>query len=296
MGPSLSIIVAVKDGADNVPALLKALKERGSDTELILCCAGQPVAAADAIVLTFADETLVPNLWSEGILRARGSRVALTTAQFVPDPQWLDRLRSADLERWVGIGGAIDNEPGASAKNWAIFFLRYSAFAPPLAPGETEEIAADNAIYDRAAILEHPDLLRGGFWEPSFHRRFRAAGRKLALDPGMIVVHHGTVPARSFARQRYLHGRTYGIERAERAGFARNLILLLSSPLVTPLLLSRIVGRIASRPRYRAKLIPALPWLLRFTFAWALGEAGGYAMTLFASRRPTAAPSSQRHA
>lgn len=297
MTPKLSIVVAVKDGAANVPALLTALKDRRSDTEVILCNAGptQDVQDDGVILASFPEDTLVPNLWSEGILRARGDHVALTTAQFVPDPAWVERLKSEDLNRSVGVGGAIDNDPAASAKNWAIFFLRYSAFAPPLPAGETDEIAADNAVYDRAAILEHPDLLREGFWEPSFHRRFRAAGRKLALDPELVVIHRGTVSPASFARQRYLHGRAYGIERAERGSAARNLVLLLSSPLVAPLLLARIVSRITSRPRYRGKLLAAFPWLIRFTFAWASGEAAGYASTLFA--RPRAgAPISKRHA
>ncbi len=230
MEPKLSIVVAVKDGTSNLPALLGALKERDGNTEVILCCAGPATCNEDVAQLFFPAETLVPALWSEGILRARGSRVALTTAQFVPACDWLERLQAADLRRWVGVGGAIDNDPAASARNWAIFFLRYSAFAPPLPAGETDEIAADNAVYDRAAILEHADLLREGFWEPSFHRRFRNAGKKLALDPDLVVVHHGTVSAQNFARQRYLHGRAYGIERAERAGFTRNLLLLLSSP------------------------------------------------------------------
>jgi hypothetical protein len=295
MEPKLSIVVAVKDGASNVPALLGALKERDTDTEVILCCAGPEGSNEDVTQLSFPVETLVPTLWSEGILRARGSRVALTTAQFIPACDWLERLRATDLRLWVGVGGAIDNDPAASPRNWAIFFLRYSAFAPPLPAGETDEIAADNAVYDRAAILEHADLLREGFWEPSFHRRFRKAGKKLALDPDLVVVQHGTVSARSFARQRYLHGRAYGMERAERAGFGRNLLLLLSGPIVLPLLLIRIVARIARRPRYRAKLLIASPWLVRFTFAWATGEAAGYVFTLFAPST-AAARKSKRHA
>jgi hypothetical protein len=295
MEPKLSIVVAVKDGTSNLPALLGALKERDGNTEVILCCAGPATCNEDVAQLFFPAETLVPALWSEGILRARGSRVALTTAQFVPACDWLERLQAADLRRWVGVGGAIDNDPAASARNWAIFFLRYSAFAPPLPAGETDEIAADNAVYDRAAILEHADLLREGFWEPSFHRRFRNAGKKLALDLDLVVVHHGTVSAQNFARQRYLHGRAYGIERAERAGFTRNLLLLLSSPLVPALLLGRIFIRIARRPRYRGRLLVAMPWLVRLTFAWAIGEARGYASTLFAPRT-AAAPISKRHA
>jgi hypothetical protein len=135
-------------------------------------------------------------------------------------------------------------------------------------------------VYDRAAIMEHPDLLEEGFWEPSFHRRFRAAGRRLMLDPNLVVIHHGTVTARSFTRQRYLHGRAYGMERAERGSVPRNLLLLLLSPLIAPLLLARVVLRMARRPAYRRKLLTAFPWLVCFASAWAAGEATGYLATL----------------
>lgn len=297
--PSLSIVIAVKDGESNLPALLKALEPRSHDTEVILCSAGEmPAIAAQQNVIGVARpaDTLIPHLWSEGISRARGTAVALTTSQFIPREDWLARLRSADLQQWVGIGGAIESDPSASARNWAIFFLRYSAFAPPLRAGETDEIAADNAVYDRAAIMEHPDLLHQGFWEPSFHRRFRVAGRLLMLNPDLVVIHHGTVCASSFARQRYLHGRAYGTERAGRRTAARNFMLLVSSPLVTPLLLARIISRIARRPAYRAKLLPAFPWLVRFTFAWAVGEAGGYFAALRRTHRASEAGSQKGHA
>ena len=293
--PKLSIVIAVKDGADNLPALLDTLKDRDENTEIILACAGPAPSAVAVPAYSFPADTLVPSLWSEGIVRANGRGVALTTAQFVPRPDWLQRLQSGDLDKWAGVGGAIDNDPASSARNWAIFFLRYSAFAPPLREGETEEIAADNALYDREAILEHPDLLEEGFWEPSFHRRFLAAGRKLSLDPKLVVVHHGTVSAEGFAHQRYLHGRAYGIERAERGGAARNLFLLLSSPLVPPLLLARIVSRISKKPAYRGKLLTAFPWLVRFTLAWARGEAGGYASTLGSRLRGNPSSPSKRH-
>ena len=297
--PKLSIIVAVKDGDSNIPALLEALEDRGKDTEVIICSAGSgPAVEAqdDVTTVSLPADILIPSLWSEGIARARGAAVALTTAQFVPRHDWIGRLHAADVSEWAGVGGAIDNDPKASARNWAIFFLRYSAFAPPLRAGETAEIGADNAVYDRAAIMEHPDLLREGFWEPSFHRRFRAVGRKLMLDPELVVIHHGTVSTQSFARQRYLHGRAYGIERAERARVPRHLMLLVSSPLVTPLLLARIVSRIAKRPAYRAKLLPAFPWLVRFTLAWAAGEAAGYLSTLGTRRRSGAPLPSKGHA
>src|SRR4051794_14836381 len=98
MDPKLSIVVAVKDGASNVPALLAALNNRDGGTEVILCCAGSADCSSDVSQFSFPAEALVPTLWSEGILRARGNRVALTTAQFIPADYWVERLQSADLD------------------------------------------------------------------------------------------------------------------------------------------------------------------------------------------------------
>ena len=54
-------------------------------------------------------------------------------------------------------------------------------------------------------------------------------------------------------------------------------------------------ARIARRPRYRAKLFTAFPWLVRFTLRLGDRRSRGYASTLFAPRTG-AAPTSKRHA
>lgn len=293
--PQLSIVVAVKDAAANVHAVLAALADVPPDCEVLLCFAGSPGELPEAErvkVLTAPANALIPHLWRDGIVAARAPRVALTTAQCVPAPDWAGRARTVDIARWAGVGGAIDNDQQASAANWAIFFLRYSAFAPPLTRRETREIAADNAVYDRDAILAFPDLLTGGFWEPSFHRRFHEAGRPLLLDPTMVVTHYGRVRPLEFAAQRKAHGHEYGRERGLRASRMMCLGLLLCSPLVPGLIVLRIMRRIMSRPSYRLHLLPSLPWLLRFASAWGAGEGSGYAAALLKPRpaRATAMP------
>jgi len=285
--PELSIVVAIKDAAENVPRVLAALADVPDDCEVLLCFAGKAgstASSARTIVLTAPEDALIPHLWRDGILAARAPRVALTTAQCVPSADWARQIRHADMQRWAGVGGAIDNDPAASAANWAIFFLRYSAFAPPLKGGPAPEIAADNAVYDRAAILACPDLLAEGFWEPSFHRRFHDAGRMLLLDPAIVVTHHGLVTASDFAAQRMAHGHEYGAERGGRASRMTALGLLLRSPLVPLLILARIVRREMARREYRRHLLPSLPWLLAFAVAWSAGEASGYAAALAKAR------------
>lgn len=287
----LSIIVALKDSAVNLPRLLALLGHLPDDCELLICCAGKaPELPQGKLtkVINAPAKALIPHLWRDGIRAARGRRIALTTAQFIPAADWLQRSRDADIERWAGIGGAIANDPAASPANWAIYFLRYSAFAPPLAGGRAQEIAADNAVYDRAAIMACPDLLEDGFWEPSFHRRFHAAGRAICLDPDLIVTHHGAVTMRAFASQRRAHGREYGLERGKRAPPLRAVGLLLRSPALPLLIVARVVGRVWARANYRRHLVKSLPWLLVFALAWSMGEASGYATAI--ARRPPPDP------
>lgn len=279
----LSIVVAVKDAEANLPRFLEALGRLSSECELLLCFAGPAPtlpAKLEAQVIAATDDMLIPQLWRDGIIAARGRRVALTTAQCIPASDWLQRSRNADIGRWAGIGGAIANDPNATLANWAIFFLRYSAFAHEVKGGVTGEIAADNAIYDRAAVLACRDLLEEGFWEPNFHRRFHEAGRELWLDPGLLVTHYGVASPRAFARQRLAHGYEYGLERGSRATSPVRLVLLFRSPVLPLLIVARVLRRMTARPAYRRHLLPSLPWLLVFACAWGLGEATGYAAAL----------------
>lgn len=273
--PALSVVVAVKDGERNLPAILAAVPDR-PDVELIVAVAGNLPTSLDgrARVVTAPADALVPHLWRDGILAARAPRVALTTGSFIPGKRWVETLLTAPLDREAGVGGVIANDPAADAANWAVYFLRYNAFAPPRPGGMVAEVAADNALYDRAAILAEADLLARGFWEPGFHARFRAAGRSLRLDPAIEVVHHGLAPAADFVRARHAHGRHYGRDRA--GSRSKALAFLLASPLVPAVTLGRVVRRVGRHRRYRKPLLRALPWLTVFALAWSVGEAHGY--------------------
>jgi len=279
--PVISLVVAVKDGEANLPAILQAVAEAGdAAVEVIFCVAGEPPAALAAAgpgwrLVRCAAESLVPHLWRDGVLAATTDRVMLTNTQCLPTAAWIRRLAGIDLDRYVAVGGPIDNDPAPDPVRWAVFFLRYLRFAPPAA-GEVDDVAADNAAYRRSEILRHPDLLGIGLWEPSFHERFLAAGLKMAIDPGLLLTYRGDDRPGRFMAHRFAHGREYGYARAKDAPRLRRLALLAASPLVPLLLVARIIARTRGRPAYRARLPAALPWLAAFSAAWGAGEALGY--------------------
>ncbi len=224
--------------------------------------------------------SLIPHLWRDGILTARGERVGTTTAHCIPAADWVDALLAADLEQAVVLGGIIENDPAADAKSRAIFLQRYAGFAPPQQRHEVHDPAADNALYRRSDLLRYPKLLQRGFWEPSFHTKFRAEGSHFELDPGLRVMHRNRYTALQYMRQRLAHGREFGFTRASKRSLTHRLLLLILSPAVFPLILSRILRRALRNPALRRQPAAAWCWLPLFILAWAAGETSGYLASL----------------
>ena len=283
----LSMVVAVQNAQSNLPEILRALRP-GSHPEVEFLFCHTPadpdvpslVGDQDNVrVLCSPRGSLIPHLWRDGILAAQGDLVATTTAHCIPAADWVETLLSADLEG-VALGGTIENEAEADARSKAIFLLRYAAYAPPQARREVHELAADNAVYRRVDLLRHKDLLRRGFWEPSFHRRFRAEGIRLVLDPRLNVIHRNRYSARQFIAQRLAHGREFGFTRARQRPILQRALLVLLSPGAFPVLLGRILLAARRKPELRNQLMSGGFWLAIFTLAWVAGEASGYCISL----------------
>lgn len=287
-GRSLSVVIAVQMAQQNLPEIMRRLVcERHPEVEFLVC-----YTDADPDVLRLlADQShirllrgspgsLIPHLWRDGILAAHHETVAITTAHCIPDENWLQCLLQSDWQGVAGMGGVIENHPDSDAKGWAIFMLRYLSFAPPQAARQVKEIAADNAAYRRAEILQYQDLLRQGFWEPSFHARFRAAGLSLALEPRLRVIHRNRYGAWQFVGQRYAHGRQFGLARAARLKWFERMLMVALSPLLPLVFLRKIIVAAVRLPRYRRQIPRAIPWLLLFLCGWGLGEARGYVESL----------------
>ena len=232
-------MVAVQRAQENVPEIVRALRpEAHPDVEYLFCHTSDdpdvPAFAggiSNVRALCGARGSLIPHLWRDGILAASGERVATTTAHCVPAADWVETLLAAVLDR-AAIGGMIENDRNADARAKAIFLLRYAAYAPPQQRREVRDLAADNAVYRRADLLRHADLLQRGFWEPSFHERFRAEGIRLELDPRLKVIHHNRYSAREVMAQRFAHGREFGLTRASPRPLWQRGLLVLAAPLL----------------------------------------------------------------
>ena len=282
--PRLSLALALGGAGANLPAILAALPEGGA-FEILLCHAADdpppPLPARpDLRLVGGAPGALIPELWRDGILAARGPFVATLTAHCPPRPGWIDRALTLTDGPHVAYGGLIALAPGADRVARAIHLLRYAGAAVAAEPRLVRDLSADNALYRRDAILLCPDLLAEGFWEPGFHARFLARGETMELRPDLVVEHRNRYSARAFLDQRRRHGRVFGRHRARAAPLAARALMLLASPAALPVFAAKRTGRILREPALRAGLADAAPWLYPFMAAWCWGEAQGYADAL----------------
>lgn len=280
----LSIVIAEEMSAANLPEIFASLQpERWPNVEFILC-SGSNVDAFPGVpesnnvrIIPAPTGSRIPLLWRDGILAARADRVALTTAHCVPSSTWVEQLLTYPLQAdQVAVGGAIANQDNDDAVGRAIYLLRYVRYTTAHTSGQVADIAADNAIYRKADILAHPDLLQIGFWEPSFHERFVAQGLQMQFDNQLLVVHKNCYSISGFMWQRFSHGIEFGMARAKKMSRMRRLAMILLSPLIPLIFAKKILAKAKGNAQIESTINRDLFWLMIFILAWAAGETIGY--------------------
>ena len=281
---ALSVIVACTEAARSIEACLDALSRAcaGIDAEILVADASRDDTAERAqrlqrngCVVRFPPGTLAPQLWAYGYAASTGRVVAFTTGHCIVPPGWARAMLDGIEAGATGVGGAFELAPGTSVIDWAVFYLRYSAFLQATPPrGGITEIAGDNAAYRRDALDRHAATFAGGFWEVDFHHHIRAEGGSLRLVAGATVAFGPSFPFREIVRQRFAHGRHFGASRVASGARAAWQVVL-AAPLVPLVLARRIAARVLPHPRHRARFALALPVVLALAAAWSAGEAWG---------------------
>lgn len=282
--PALSVVIACTDARRTIAACLRSITSacEGVNAEVIVVDASADgtadIARTDGLikVIGMPRGTLTPRLWAAGLAQARGRAVAFTIGQCQVGAEWARALLAGLESGATGAGGAMQPAESCGPVDWAIFYLRYSAF---LGAGEREvepavEIPGDNAAYRGDALQRHASSFADGFWEVDFHRRVRAEGARLVFMPGAEARFGPAAPLLSLARQRFAHGRHSGAWRIA-TGVRSSWQVIAAAPAVPVLLTLRIARRVLARRADRVRFLSAVPALLLLACAWAAGEAWG---------------------
>jgi glycosyltransferase involved in cell wall biosynthesis len=281
----LSVVIATTNAQASIASCLDRLERACGSlaAELIVVDASTDdtarLASAHAgrvDVVRLAAGTVTPVLWAEGYRRSRGRVVALTTGHCLASPGWATALLAAIDEGAAGAGGPLAIAAGTRPLDWAVYYLRYSAFTPrAIGRGRIAgEIAGDNAAYRRASLEPHAATFARGFWELDVHKLLRADGGWIAAAPDAIMEFGRSFPPRVILAHRYAHGRQFGAARAA-GGSRQPRQIVAAAPLVPLVLWMRACGRTIRTGPSMWRFAVATPWFLILASAWALGEASG---------------------
>lgn len=284
-----SVLVGSVNGGDWIHVLLEALEHQEGDVDFEVLVADRCTdGTAERIerehpkvqVLRAPAESHLPTLRTMALEASRGEFVFVTEDHNVPPPNWVGRfvgeLRGAPAEV-AAVGGLVDNAMRVRSVDWAAFLCEYNGFLPPQDGGEVNDAPGMNVAYRRDVFegLSHETLTRG-FWESTVHPHLREKGRKFLRLSDVVMSHRKRFGFRYFLGQRYHYSRYYAGVRFESRQLGKRLAYAALSPLLPPLVLSRVARGALGHPTFRAPAIRSLPALACFSVAWGVGEATGY--------------------
>lgn len=283
-GGELSIVVASVNGLPYLERCLDALAARCPEAEVIVADATDAetrarVRARWPSLRLLANDVprTIPELRAQGVAAAPTPYVALIEDHCLVGEGWAESLLEHHRAGRHVVGGAVRNAATSRVRDWAAFLCEYSEHMEPLERGPASALPGMNVSYDRAALETIEELLREGRWETWLHAHLRRSGFELYLEPDATIEHDKDFGFREFVSQRYHYARSYAGMRNAELG-RRRALYVLGSPLLVPLVYSRIARNVLRRRCHRTALLLATPLVLVYLAVWAAGEAVGYAL------------------
>jgi hypothetical protein len=218
--------------------------------------------------------TTVPAMRRAAIDVSRGPIVALTEDDCEVDRGWCRAVLSAHQTPAVAIGGSVEPGPYGKALDWAVYFHDYGRFMAPIRNAVTSDLPGNNVSYKRASLETLP--AGEAFYDVPIHRRWAAEGRLLRSDGTLVVRQMNSWGWRHLTIGPFHHGRGYAAQRvATRSAVWRASagVLALFLPVLST---ARVVRTVTTRHRHVGPMVQALPWIVVYAWAWALGESVGY--------------------
>lgn len=280
--PRLSVVVPFVNAWSDLEGCLVALAAQDVALEVIVAERhGGGMAERirtrfpDAVVLSAAPGTTIPDLRALAFDAARAPDVAVIEDHVIVPQGWARRLLEERARGSRVVGGAVENVATDSWVDEAAFLCEYSHLLPPIPGGPVDGVTGNNTVYDRALLEQHRDVTHAGLWENHLHDAIRAGGVALVCRPDIVVGHKMHYSVGLYLSQRYLYSRSYSGARARGASLPRRLALGAASMALPPVLLYRIVRRCLDKNVDRALLLRSLPLLALFVCGWAWGDVVG---------------------
>lgn len=279
--PDLSIVVASWSTDASLERCLARLAPQCDGAEVIVATNRPPGELGrrhpDMRFVLAPPDATVFRLRAIGADAARGATVALIEDHAAPGPQWVQAIRAARAAGHRVVGGPVENGLRERAADWALYFVEYGAYMPPMASGPVPRLSGLNIAYERGLLERCRPIWQPTLQENEINDALRAEGIGMHLAGAAVVESY--LPMTLAYGMGHLRdgGRHFGRYRASGLPRWKRLAWVAASPLVPVVLLARLVQAVARRqPQRLGALLRALPQLALVLGAWGWGEASGY--------------------
>ena len=282
--PDLSVVVPSTNGLEDLSGCLAALAAQEGDLELEILVPDRLGSdlrdaireSSDSVKLIEMDaRATIPQMRAAAFDAAESEAVAVIEDHVIVPPGWARSMLAALAEGASVVGGSIENAAEDTLVDRAAFLCEYSDFLLPLSRGSVGGLPGNNVVYRKQVLDRFSEKVGREQWEHALHEAMRAEGIELICRPEIVVGHKKHYRFTEYLSQRYLYSRSFAGGRLVGAGLSRTWLYRLGGFLLPPLLLIRILSRIAKK-KTGWELLEALPLIAVFICSWAWGEIVGY--------------------
>jgi hypothetical protein len=283
--PTVAVAVVCICGAEHLHRCLTALREQEGAAPFKIVVRHDPALTGleavarrhHGVEIGWNPDVRTPLELAAAALRACAADVLLLTEDHcIPSRTWVRSMVAARRHDRAAVGGRVEIRPGASAVNWAFYFVDFFRYASPVREGPSPTLTVCNVAYDRERLEAVREVWSKRFEEPAVHDALRARFGALWLTPDSEVAMRRTVSFGKAVRERYSFGRIFGHTRGERLSSGRRLLYAILAPALPMLLIGRMSGKALQSPRLARSFLRGLPPLIVMVLAWSLGEWLGY--------------------
>jgi len=215
-------------------------------------------------------------LASRALKEARGEIVLLTEDHCVARPDWVRTLVQAHSEAGRSVvGGVVQIASGASATDWAFYFVDFFRYARPAQRGASPTLTVCNVSYKREQLDAIRDVWETYFHETAIHDALRARFGELWLEPDAEVMTGRHVEFGHAIYERYAFGRLFGCTRLLFAPHKR-LFYCVFAPALPLILIGRMARKALGARLLARDFLRSLGPLTAMALWWSWGEWVGY--------------------
>lgn len=282
--PALSIVIASVNGLDLLEKTLKAidnLAERPQIEVVVVDRVGQSVRSrlkdrSPKITVVPVDQKLtIPRLRFLGVGASKAPIVAFLEDHVAVEPGWAAAILEAHRNDCGAVGGAVA-DGRTDLVSTAAFLCEYHRYMPPVVEGPCDDLPGNNIAYKREVIEKYAYLLDNGKWESWINQELKAEGA-LTRSTGRAVVRHiKPFGFMHFLTQRFHFARSFAGMRRDDQSWTRRIVYGLGSIALPLLFLLRIFRAVIVKRVAPGRFLKALPLIVVFVSAGAIGEMIGY--------------------